>query len=77
MGNAEIDRHILAACGSDWRKVARIVVKVSEELGLDNKPWGLDAVAKRIRVLMFKGNLEAVGNTWKWRRSEIRLSQGH
>lgn len=73
MGNAEIDAHILAASDSDWLKVARIISVVGSATGLGEKEWGYDAIAKRLRVLVRKRRLEAVGNIWNWRRSEVRL----
>lgn len=73
VSNAEIDEHILAASNFDWLKVARIISVVGSATGLDEKEWGYDAIAKRLRVLVRKRQLEAAGNIWNWRRSEVRL----
>ena len=73
MGNAEIDGHILACCDEQWRKVARIVLQASERASLQDKEYGLDIVARRRRVLVMKHRLEAAGNVWRWRRSEVRI----
>lgn len=76
MRNAEIDAQILACCGLRWRKVAYVIAKVTQDSGLDEKAWGYDTVAKRLRVLVRKHELHAAGNIWKWRRSEVRLPTG-
>ena len=73
MGNASLDAHILSCCETRWLKVARIVGQASERADVADKPWGYEAVAKRIRVLVRKRQLEAAGNLWNWRASEVRL----
>lgn len=74
MGNAEIDAHILAACDDHWLKVARVIAEAASTTMLADKPWGYEAVAKRLRALVRKRRLEAAGNIWAWRHSEVRLS---
>ena len=76
MGNAEMDEHILAICDGRWRKVAFIVSRAAESANLQDKAWGYDAVAKRVRALVRKNRLEAVGNLWSWRYSEVRTPPG-
>jgi hypothetical protein len=75
MGNAEMDQHLLAACDTRWLKVAKIVWEASQTSGLGEKEWGADALAKRVRALVKKRRLEAVGNLRDWRASEVRLRQ--
>lgn len=62
MGNKEIDECILASCTFQFRKVAMVVVTAAEKAGIADKPWGYDAVAKRLRSLAY---------SWKLRRSAI------
>lgn len=73
MGNNELDQLILAACGIRWLKVARIIAEVGQSTGLGNSDWGYSVIARRVRWLVSKGKLQAVGNLWNWRASEIRL----
>jgi hypothetical protein len=74
MGNAEIDAHILAACNDRWLKTARVIAEAASTTTLGDKPWGHEAVAKRVRTLVKKRRLEAAGDIWDWRGSEVRLS---
>ena len=73
MGNAELDRHLLAACDARWLKVARVIADAGSSAELADKDWGHRALAKRLRVLVKKRKLEAAGNIWNWRASEVRL----
>ena len=75
MGNSELDQHILAACDAHWRKVARVLSEALSTTGLENKDWGGHALTKRILVLVKRRQLEAAGNVWNWRASEVRLRQ--
>ena len=75
MGNAEIDAHILAACNDRWLKTARVIAEAASTTTLGGKPWGHKAIAKRLRSLVRKRHLEAAGDIWDWRYSEVRLSQ--
>jgi hypothetical protein len=73
VSNAELDARILARCEARWLKVARVIYQVMEGTELAEKEWGGQAVAKRLRVLTRKRQLETVGNPWNWRASEVRL----
>lgn len=73
MGNAELDKHILACCSPRWRKVARVLTDALEVTGLEGKGWSDRALTKRLRVLVRKHQLEAAGNIYNWRASEVRL----
>jgi len=75
MGNAELEQHILAACEDRWLKVARIVVVASRSAGFENTKWGHDAVARRVRRLVKRQKLDAVGDLYNWRASEVRIRQ--
>ena len=74
MPNAEIDQRILACCDARFLKVARIISEVRKGSALDDKEWAVRAITKRIRVLWRKRQIEAVGNIWNPRGSEIRLA---
>jgi hypothetical protein len=67
-----IDALILAEAGERWLKVARIVGRVSDQMGGEQN---LDAVAARIHALVNGGKLQAKGDVSKWLHSEVRLSQ--
>ena len=72
----EIDDEIiayLAATNGHWRKVAMVIVRVTERLGLPDGPAGYDLVCKRIPVLVGNGKLVAQGDISLWRNSELRL----
>jgi hypothetical protein len=73
MGNVQLDEAILACCDHQWRKVARIMSCALDTSGLDSKSWGERALTKRLRVLVRKNEIEAAGNIYNWRASEIRL----
>jgi len=76
MTNAELDERILANCDARFRKVARVIHGVMAGTDLEGKEWGGRAVTKRIRVLVRDWQLEAAGNIYNWRASEIRLPAG-
>lgn len=69
-----IDRSLLAASPTSWRKVALVV-----SVAMDAYP-GLYLVvpdvfyAQRVRALVATGHLQARGNLQRMRSSEIRLS---
>lgn len=73
MGNSELDQHIIAACDACWLKVARVISDAGATAGLGDTEWGYSVVARRLRWLVKKRKLEAIGNLWNWRASEIRL----
>ena len=71
MGNKEIDDAILAASSQEWLKVTMVILRTKEALRLPEK-WAIPQVAKRIRTLARKGELELAGNPYNGRRSEVR-----
>ena len=73
MGNAELDKHILAASGEHWHKVAMVLCRAAETTGLEDKHWGMRRLSKRLNVLIRKGQLLVAGNPYNWRASEVRL----
>ena len=69
-----IDRALLAASATSWRKVALVV-----SVAMDTYPGlYLDVpdvfYAQRVRALVATGHLQARGNLHRMRFSEIRLS---
>jgi uncharacterized protein DUF3658 len=70
-----IDGLILSTVVSQWRKVALVVGKVHTACR-DNAPE-IDEydIAARIRALVDEGRLEAQGNLYFWRLSEVRLPE--
>jgi hypothetical protein len=72
--NSEIDAAILSVCEPSWKKVAMIVCRTAIKLGdLPEGDEGYHLVAKRIKLLVRNGRLEAEGDLSKWRYSEVRL----
>jgi hypothetical protein len=74
--DSQIDEAItacLAAANGRWQKVAMVIVRATERLGLPDSPAGYDQVYKRIEVLVDDGRLMARGNISVWRHSELRL----
>lgn len=69
--STQIDEAILAVVLEQWRKVAMIIAKASDKLGIDGDD-GYNLIAKRIEALVLNGCLEAQGDVRKWRYSEIR-----
>jgi hypothetical protein len=70
----QVDQAILASCTPQFRKVAFIVLRVSQALKL---PEGtkLDFISDRIKALVKAERLESQGNLDRPRFSEIRLPQ--
>jgi Protein of unknown function len=68
-----IDGLILSTVVKQWRKVALIVGKV--HTACRNNAVEIDEydIADRIRALVDDGKLEAQGNLYLWRYSEVRL----
>ena len=64
-----VDQAILAFCKPRFRKVALIVVYVTETL----KDADADFIAERIKALVKAGKLDSQGNLDRWRFGEIRL----
>jgi hypothetical protein len=75
MTNAEIDRLIIEACDNHFRKVAAIMCRVDKKSNLFSKPWGHRRMTKRLRTLVRRGKIDAAGNIFNWRASEVKLSR--
>ncbi len=74
MNPAEIDEAILAVVEPSWKKMAMIIVRVSNRLpDLPQEEASYDIIAQRIGVLVDKGRLLAAGDISRWRFSEIKL----
>jgi hypothetical protein len=69
----QVDDLILSFASARWRKVAMIISQVIDE----SRHRGVDAdeyaVAERIRTLVETVRLEAHGNLYIWRQSEVKL----
>ena len=74
MDTARIEEAILSVVGERWKKVAMVIVKVSDAMGTE-LPTGnerYELISDRTEVLIQAGRLEAQGNTKNWRFSEVR-----
>jgi hypothetical protein len=74
LSDLQIDEVILSVTEAPWRKVALVIVKVTDAIGggLPEGDAGCDLVAKRIEILVRGGRLLAQGDINKWRHSEVR-----
>jgi Protein of unknown function len=72
----DIDALILSTVVRQWRKVALIVGKVHTACRNNAADINEYDVADRIRALVNQGKLEAQGNLYLWRYSEVRLPDG-
>lgn len=71
--NSPIDDLVLSFSRAQWRKVAMIILQVLDESRRHGTEIDEYAVAERIRILVEDGRLEAQGNLYIWRQSEVRL----
>jgi hypothetical protein len=70
-----IDALILASAAPRWLKVARIMGHVLNACRRDKVEIGEYAIVKRVRYLVDHDKLEAQGNVYRPRHSEVRLPQ--
>jgi hypothetical protein len=80
MSDHQIDEAIaalLAAANGRWRKVALVVVKVSDAMGDDQSEGDerYQRVARRIETLVSEGHLHSQGDIKNWHFSEVRLPE--
>jgi hypothetical protein len=73
IANADLDALILAACTTQWQKVAMIIAKVMQAgerngIKIDEVP-----IARRVRKLVKEEKLQAQGNLMRVRYSEVKL----
>jgi len=77
MAESSTDDAILSVVGARWMKVAMVLVKAADALGLglpeEDEPY--EIISARVEALVEDGRLEAQGNTRSWRASEVRLPQ--
>jgi hypothetical protein len=69
----EINTLILSSAGPQWRKVAMIIARVMDETAQRGSPVDEFLVGERIRAFVQSRQLEAQGELWMWRRSEVKL----
>jgi len=74
MVDFQIDDAVLAVAQASWKKVAMIIVEAASKLGskFPCTDEGYELVANRIHALIRDGRLQARGDTYKWRSSEVR-----
>jgi hypothetical protein len=74
LSDLQVDEVILSVTEASWRKVAFVIVKVTDAIGggLSEGDAGYNLVAKRIEFLVRDGRLLAQGDIKKWRHSEVR-----
>jgi hypothetical protein len=68
-----IDELILASARQRWLKVARIMADVLNACERGKMDIRVDAISERVRVLVEHGKLEAQGNLYRPRYSEVKL----
>src|SRR3981189_3208745 len=68
-----IDDLILSSAVAQWRKVARIMSDVLSACRRDKVDISEYAIGKRVRDLVEKGKLQAQGNLYRPRYSEVKL----
>jgi hypothetical protein len=64
---------ILSFARARWRKVAMIISQVIDESSRRGVDADEHAVAERVRTLVEYERLEAHGNLYLWRQSEVKL----
>jgi hypothetical protein len=74
LNDHQIDEVILSVTEVSWRKVASVIIKVTDKMGSDlpEGDAGYNLVAKHIEILVRDGRLLAQGDIKKWRYSEVR-----
>ena len=73
MTPSEIDDAIMASAGRRFLKVAMVVVRAADNLGLPDTTDSSEIVANRLYRLVAHGRLLAAGDVTQWRHSEVRL----
>ena len=68
-----IDEFILASARQRWLKVARIILDVLNACKRGKIDIRVDDITKRVCALVEQGKLEAQGNLYRPRHSEVRL----
>jgi hypothetical protein len=68
-----IDELILASARQRWLKVARIILDVLNACKRGKIDIRVDDITKRVCALVELGKLEAQGNLYRPRHSEVRL----
>ena len=68
-----LDKIILSFANVQWRKVAMIISKALDECGHRGIDINCHDIARRIRMLVEDGQLEAQGDLSLWRLSEVKL----
>jgi Protein of unknown function len=80
-----VDQAILAQCRPHFYKVARVILKVAEDLDVplfvgnlimrkELKGTDVQFIADRIKALVKAKKLELAGDLKQWGKSEIRLT---
>jgi hypothetical protein len=75
MIESRIEETILSVVGARWMKVAMVLVKAADAMGLGHEDEHYEMISARVEALVKDGRLEAQGNTRNWRASEVRLSE--
>ena len=73
MTPSEIDDAIMASADRRFLKVAMVVVRAADKLGLPDTTDRYETVANRLYQLVAHGRLLAAGDVTRWRHSEVRL----
>jgi hypothetical protein len=71
---SRVKEAILSVVGARWMKVAMVLAKTADAVGLglpsEDELW--EVIAARVEALVKDGCLEAQGNLKNWRGSEVR-----
>jgi len=70
----QLDELIMSCADASWRKVALIIMRVLKAHGEDGET-SIFLIIQRMRKLIAAQKLEARGNIWSPRYSEVRLLQ--
>ena len=76
MIDTQIRVAILLAVGERWTKVAKVILRVADDIGQDlsSGDEGYNEIAAEIAALVRAGRLISRGNIENWRFSELRRS---
>jgi hypothetical protein len=74
--DTQIRDAILLAVGERWTKVAKVILRVADDIGqgLPSGDEGYNVIAGEIAALVRAGRLISRGNIENWRFSELRRS---
>ncbi len=76
LGTSDLEAIIMSHAHKEWRKVAMIAARTTQDCGVEPTDDEVEAIVARVRVLVDRGRLEAKGDLTRPRFSEVRLPAG-